>query len=98
VPKDYEANSELDRWVRVQRRYLKKYISEEAFLLANQIIQDRVQKLNELEFDWGTTRSNDWGKARQKPNQNWGRTRSNDACEKRSNDAWEKRYVSVNSL
>jgi hypothetical protein len=59
VPKDYEDNPELGGWVGVQRRNYGKFIGEGALRSPSETIKARVQKLKEIGFDWGTTRSND---------------------------------------
>jgi hypothetical protein len=53
VPDDDAVNLQLAQWVATQGKDLKKYNTEKALLSASETIQYRVQKLNELGFDWG---------------------------------------------
>jgi hypothetical protein len=55
MPKDDEDNPELGRWAGAQRRNYKKFSGEEES--TSETIKARVQKLNEIRFDWGATRS-----------------------------------------
>jgi hypothetical protein len=57
VPDDNAVYLQLAQWVATQRKDLKKYNKEKPLPSASETIQHRVQKLNELEFDWGKTRS-----------------------------------------
>jgi cytidylate kinase len=55
VPDDDAIYLQLAQWVATQGKDLKKYNKEKALLSASETIQCRVQKLNELKFDWETT-------------------------------------------
>ena len=56
VPCKYSANPKLGTWVMTQRRYYKLYPNG----TPSRMLAERIRALNEIGFDWETSRKTDW--------------------------------------